>query len=362
MKETIQVLLGTNDKYLPGAIVTMLSIIRANHLKNRFLFYVMDTGISIENKTKLIDFFVPYPTVEIQFKQVDVDCFKSEGAPEGPGGGYSTYARLLMTDFIESDRCIYVDTDFFVRLDFSELWELPMDGYGVAACLDTSKTGESGYNVLSWDCPFESAESVSSYGYYNAGLLVCNLIFWREFEFQDKVKHLLKSFATQLDHHDQTLINYIFRGKILALSPEWNLPPWWTRPLDAKSNMHFTAYKPWTLRTYLPAEKIWFSFYDTLVKPRWDVIKISRNKTKGIYHFLRFWGLPALIAEPYCLLLKWFSKRDDIYRQNRFIVLKKIRKTLILGPDTQTKKTIRDFRRSLRAIIVQNTITKVSPK
>ena len=347
MKETIHVLLGTNDKYLPGAIMTMVSILLANEQRGLFHFHVMDTGISDENRAGLTSFFAKWKNATLQFFAVDTECFARINAPIGPGGGYSTYARFLMTDYIAEDRCIYVDTDFFVRMDFSELWNLQLDNHAVAACLDTSKTGDQGFDKLSYDCPFDSIDHVSGYGYHNAGLLVCNLKYWRAVDFKRQALETIEKFGPLLKHHDQTVINYLFRGKIKQLPQEWNLPPWWTRPLDEVSNLHFTADKPWLGRSFLPAEAIWFDCYDQVVAPRWEVVKQTRMKKKGFLVFLRAWAIPALVAEFYCGLLFIASAHTRVYVRNRYEVLRAIRYCLLFGGVPATKRNIRQYRKQL---------------
>ena len=60
MQDTqIHILLGTDDRYLPGAVVTMASSIRATANDASFVFHVMDFGkgdfkIRILNDRKLV--------------------------------------------------------------------------------------------------------------------------------------------------------------------------------------------------------------------------------------------------------------------------------------------------------------------
>ena len=351
MQDTpIHILLGTDDRYLPGAVVTMASSIRATANDASFVFHVMDFGISRSNKENFLAFFRRYPGVSIVLHELDLSIFNRTGAIRfSGGGGYAAYARLLAPTFIEEDRVIYIDTDFFIQKDLSEIWKLSLDEIAFAACLNTSKGGIPNCSKMAFDSPFSNAPEILECPYFNSGFMLINMNEWRRMDFTNQALGLLSSGKTTR-FADQTIINYLCIGKTKTLTPDWNTTPWWTRPVLPDCNLHFTSpFKPWTERFFLPAERIWFDFYDFEIKPHWDPIKTTRRKIPGFLSFARHYGIPALFPEVYCFLRRKFRKDSPVRQQNDLKQFKAMHNLLQHGLDPVTKKTLDDARNTIRS-------------
>lgn len=346
--DAIHVLLGTDDNYVPGAVVTMVSILKSSSPTTSFTFHLMDTGIAPKRVVEMKRFFSRYPNCLLDVQPVDVSRFGLLGARNFEGVGFSAYARILAADVVPADKCIYVDTDILVTKDFDELWRVDISDYAFAACLNTSKGGLRGCDRLSYDCPFVLNEKEINQPYYNSGFMVCNLAFWRASNFCHEAFKIIQSHGPQLKSHDQTIINYLFRGKGLILSPEWNATPWWTRSIIPATNLHFTSkFKPWNYRFFLPAERMWYALYDKEVKPHWDVVRGTRKKIRGLFMFLRWYGIPALVPRIYCGLRKRFRNDDEIRQQNDLIQFLAMNRMLWHGVHPRTRRTISAYISSL---------------
>ena len=347
----IHILLGSDDRYLPGAVVTMASSINASPVGTPFVFHLMDFGISGHNCKRLAEFFHRYPNVEVVVHDVDLTPFRQANAPVfSGGGGYAAYARLLAPAFLTEPKVIYIDTDIFIQKDLRIIWNLPLEGLAFAACLNTSKGGIPNCDKMSFDCPFSNDPSILTRPYFNSGLMVINLVFWRENDFVRKTLSLIQT-DKRISFADQTIINYLASGCTKMLDPSWNSTPWWTRPVPPNVNLHFTSnFKPWTDRFFLPAEKIWFAFYDHEVKPHWDVVRTTRRKIRGGIRFLRFYGIPALFPRTYCALRKCFRKDSMLRRDNDLKQFLAMHTMIFHGLDETSRKTIRDYQASLNRL------------
>ena len=340
MQDSIHVLLGTNDRYLPGATVTMASCIFAAPKGTPFAFHVMDLGLSADNRKALLDFFLRFPAVDIDLRKINLSVFENCRVPEFSGGGYAAYARLLAPSFLDLDRIIYIDTDILVQKDLREVWQENLNGKAFAACLNTSKISLPNCDLLSFDCPFSDDPTILKRPYFNTGFMVINLESWRLNDLTARAIDLLK-LGKDIRYADQTVINFLLSDKAKILPSEWNTIPWWTKPLCQKSNLHFTSSaKPWTDRSFLPAERIWFDFYNHEIKPYWDPVRTTRHRIRGTIRFLRHYGIPALMPQLYCWLRKRLRNDSPNRRKNDFELFTAMHRMLFCGLDGTTRQTL----------------------
>jgi lipopolysaccharide biosynthesis glycosyltransferase len=346
MDKKIQILVGSDENCLVGLVVTLASIINSCDKTRQLVFNIMDLGFHEETKEKMFVFFNRFPQVEIIFIHCDVSIYEKNGARSFEGMNFATYARLQAADMLNCDKCIYIDSDILVTKDVSELWDMNIDNYAMAAVLNSSKMGIVGCDKLSYECPFEHEEDISNFGYFNAGFLVCNLKKWREISLFEKSIDLIKKYKKQISSHDQTILNFLLRGQILALPNEWNYIPWWTRDMKELSNLHFTSkFKPWSLRLYLPEEKMWYALYNAKVKPFWDLIEeYKTRKPRDFFIILKQWLLPGFIPEVYCFLRRVFRNDSLQKRQNDIIQFRAMRRKLFSRQnDVLSKRIINDY-------------------
>lgn len=331
MIEKIQVLVGSDENCIVGLVATLTSVAVACNKTRQLKFNIMNLGLLEETKGKIVSFFQRYSQVEINFINCDVSIYEKIGARSFEGLNFATYARLQAADLLQCDKCIYIDSDILVTKDISELWDMNIDDYALCAVPDSSKgRGVVDVDKLSHDCPFEHTDDISTYKYYNAGFLVCNLKRWRENSLFEKSMNLINKYKTQITSHDQTILNFIFRGQILTLPKEWNYIPWWTRNMKELSNLHFTSkHKPWNLRLYLPEEKMWHALYNAKVKPYWDVKKEKEaNKIFGFLYVLRHWLIPAFVPEIYWLLRRVLRDDTSLRRKDDLMQFRAMRSKL----------------------------------
>jgi lipopolysaccharide biosynthesis glycosyltransferase len=114
-----------NESYFQGLCVTLISAIQSTSVDIPIRIYVMDTGLTEKNHADLRRLIKNLRSdYEIIFQQVSGDKFK--GMNTDYGGGYSTYTRLLIASMVPEPKAIYLDADFLVLRDLSELWSEPI--------------------------------------------------------------------------------------------------------------------------------------------------------------------------------------------------------------------------------------------
>jgi lipopolysaccharide biosynthesis glycosyltransferase len=347
MDEKIQVLVGSDENCIVGLVATLTSVAVACDKTRQLKFNIMNLGFDDSFEDKIYSFFTRYSNVEINIIQFNTDVVKQLGAREFEGGTHSVYARLFSVDLLDCDKCIYIDSDILVTKDISELWDMNIDKYALCAVPDSSKgRGVVDVDKLSHDCPFEHEDDISNYGYYNSGLLVCNLKRWRELNFLKKALELMCKYNSKITSHDQTILNFVFRGQIFTLSKEWNYIPWWTRDMKELSNLHFTSkHKPWHMRLYLPEEKMWYALYNSQIKPYWDIIKETQiHQFKDFLYVVKHWLIPAMMPEVYCFSRRLLRNDTALKRDDDLLQFRAMRKILYFGKvSPKTQRTISKY-------------------
>lgn len=209
-----------------------------------------------------------YSNCRLQYRKVDAtfdDAFEIRGITT------PTYYRLLIPDLIpEYDKVIYSDVDVIFRMDLSQLYQLDLAGYLLAATkdlgLNLSKEGKE-YIV--------STLGLIQGNYLQAGFIIMNNALMRK----DKKEKQLKALAKQkYKHQDQDILNIACQGKVLYLPPCYNMTNYsynymlhnydmvetlYTdeeiRFALSHGNIHYNGQKPW--KGYCINFDIWWEYY-----------------------------------------------------------------------------------------------------
>lgn len=129
----------------------------------------------------------------------------------------ATYNRLFMADLLPADvnKVLYLDCDIIVNQSIKELWETPLrDNFVVAAFEERGCCAEDVYERLDYD---------SKYGYFNAGVLLVNLDYWRTHNMTQAFIEYIEHNFEKLRAHDQDVLNAFFYDKSVHISLAWNV-------------------------------------------------------------------------------------------------------------------------------------------
>jgi lipopolysaccharide biosynthesis glycosyltransferase len=208
--------------------------------------------------------------------------------PIRPGEHVSlaTYIRLFLPSILpqDLDKVLYIDGDVICTGSIQELWETPLASHAAAAVPDMRCNDIRILNRLS--LPKDS-------DYFNAGIMLINLKWWRDNDIQNKALHYIANNQDICQYHDQDALNVILHGLIAELPICYNLQEHFFEPLKdqfisrshfeelqtALSNpslIHYTGFrKPWHRECVNPLKSVWLFFYD---KTEW------RNTKLGFRH------------------------------------------------------------------------------
>ena len=229
---------------------------------------IVDESVTEEDKQDLKDVAEGN---SIQFYTVDSRIFSSMPLTEvfSP----ATYYRLLLPKILPEDlhKVLYLDCDLIVRHSLLSLWETDVDGYALAAVTDNSESDIVIYNRLRYS---------PSLSYFNAGVLLINLDYWRTNSIDDEIESFIKNHLDRIHYVDQDILNYVLREKkkILPIKyntqtcflwvPERALYDYWKYEkeiLEAREDpiiVHYIGLKPWIEGSNHPYKSTFVKYQD----------------------------------------------------------------------------------------------------
>ncbi|MDR3306065.1 MAG: glycosyltransferase family 8 protein [Endomicrobium sp.] len=276
----ISVGFSCDNKYIPHLGVSITSILKNKNEHDKLIFYVLDGGISKENKEKLLA-LKSIADFEIKFEKVENARFSEIRVYGKDEITNASYYRLILPDICNTeDKIIYLDCDLVVRTSLREMLEIDLMDYYIGAVVDTDFTRQK--------------KRLSLKQYVNAGVLLINALAWRRDNITAKVFDWAKKNKERVIYHDQDILNGALEQKIKVIDSAWNTQ---ISKIEKRDNtfdhtladakiIHYVAYKPWKgpLR-YIPMSDLYFEY---LAFTPWINLKY-RFKLKNMFaNFRRF--------------------------------------------------------------------------
>lgn len=182
--------------------------------------------------------------------------------------GLAPWCKLFLPDlFPHIDRLVFLDSDTLVRADLAGMWATPRHGFAVSAVRDYLHP-TLGPQLPGFD---GSASDAALLPYFNTGVLMIDLVAWRELDLSKRALEYLARHLHDLWYADQDVLNAILLGRIHELDPLWNVQhaivgsPLMNlgsehgltvtpRRLKREARIvHFTGTKPWQAEALRPS-------------------------------------------------------------------------------------------------------------
>lgn len=259
----MDIIFATNDNFSQHAAVAIASLLDNNRTHN-IIIHLFCIDVAEENIKRISSVVTRY-NKEIKIYAIDKHTFKDFPNP----GTYSiaTYLRLITASLLVNvDKALYLDCDLVVNGDIIDLWNIDIENYGAAGVHDAILSHSIIKDYIGYDFIKE--------GYFNAGVLLLNLKYWRDNDIQNKFFGFLCTHNAKLN--DQDAINAILHGKIKEIHPKWNchvgyfsfpslvieeqkkyIKKLWSKAII----IHFTGpAKPWYKECVNPYKKIYLKY------------------------------------------------------------------------------------------------------
>lgn len=259
----IHIALASDEKYFPGLLVTVTSVVASTDSEASLVFHVLDGGIRDDSFQWLVRCVKQYNS-KCEFDRIPFtpDVFRQYRPLLG---SLMPYARILLPDLLALDRVIYLDSDLLFFKDIQALWSMSHEGASVIAVQDQV------HWLLKSDCPWiDKEDPAGDKPYFNSGVMYMDLSRWREGQVRERTLHLISQNPGLCTYADQTALNYVLVDKVHYIDLSWNRRPDKVCPENYDAwldvNLHYLAVKPWL--TYVNATNyaFWYRFHNVMCR------------------------------------------------------------------------------------------------
>ena len=205
----IKITLSTDDNYSQHLCVTLASILANKADDDKIFAYILDGGISENNKSKILKLKNQYD-FEIKFVTIDKKFHEKFPAGKKNHVTLATYYRLLLAEqCADVDKILYLDVDIVVKDSLKSFYNTNLDGKYFAGISDTEEK--------------INASRLGIKEYCNAGVLLLNLKKWREDNITEKFFDWMAKNQNKIVLHDQDIINCVLQDGMLKVDRCWNV-------------------------------------------------------------------------------------------------------------------------------------------
>lgn len=259
----IHIALTIDHKFTRFCAVTMVSIMK-NNMKQKIQFHIItDDSLSATDKDILLrtahGFHADITFYKVMDEQIDGFTLKWESKRLSK----VVFYRCILPSILPSSlsRVLYLDCDILVLGNLNELWNTDLDGYALAAVPDSIIVNPKHCTRLHYDI---------SYNYFNGGVLLFNLDYWRKEFIEKKCKEYYRENAQQIIYNDQDLLNGLLHDKKKLVDMKWNVQEGAFRKKTAHLYpkqlisepiiLHYSSRKPWQYHCMHPLRSLFFEY------------------------------------------------------------------------------------------------------
>jgi len=285
----MDIVLCPDNNYVMPCGVLICSICENNKKEDIKFHIVTDEKFTFQNKSSLLAIIEKYECKSM-FYEIDVSDVQKYLPIKQAGQLFhitlATYYRLFLSKLLPDnlDKVLYLDCDIIVCNNLNELWNTDIAFYAIAAVPDMNEGQIFFYNRLRYS---------QNMGYFNAGVLLINLNYWRENGILDRYIQFASSYPERVVYHDQDIMNYVLKDIKLSLPLRYNIQNGFLREElqisweyeeelnKAFSNpcvLHYMGEsKPWTKNCSHPYRELFFK-YQRLTE--WKDMPLQKEKKR----------------------------------------------------------------------------------
>lgn len=290
MKDRIHIVLASDDAYVQHLGVLLVSIFE-NNREEMLVIHLLADSISNENRALISQIVEKQYRNELHFYEMDKALFQDFPLRAKDHISIASYYRLKLPDLLpkEISRILYLDCDMIVTGKLRPLWDTDIVEVSVAAVMDSLSFMPETFERL----------SLPEGKYFNAGMLLINLEYWRQENVFEKALQIAEERSDVLLWHDQDILNILFYNHWKQVSYRWNVMNTLMRPLSYFNQdllqeidneiqhriiIHYTcAWKPWI---YPCDNPLCFEYYKYLDCSPWKGFKPKATIWKRLRWFI----------------------------------------------------------------------------
>lgn len=290
---------ATDDNYVKTTAIAIMTVLLTNK-DEEISFYILSQSLTEENKEILKTTVLRYSSKShIQFCILTssiIDKFSSTIKKEDHVS-LAAYLRLFIPSLIPDNvqKILYLDGDIICVDSLRPLYETDLKDYSIAAIYDDITNKLETFVRLKYE---------KKNGYFNSGVMLLNLNYWRLNKIQEKVLDFMLKNKEICVWHDQDALNKILNGTVKFTSIKYNVlerlfenennypTSFDTEIKEAVENpviIHFaTNKKPWVYESKCPFTEVWLKLYKHLFDKKCSLSHLYKGKTLILWKIKRF--------------------------------------------------------------------------
>lgn len=262
--EKINILCSADNNYAAYCGV-MLTTLYENNKDCDIDVYLLTDGLS-ENEIRKFQQFEQHYKTTIHIITVRRESFRHCPVREGDHVSLTAYYRVACDELLPKTlhKILYLDCDIMVKCDLRPLWNMDIADKAMGVVVD------------GWHIRNEKRLELENKTYFNSGVLLINLDYFRENRISEKCLNYIHDFPDKIILHDQDVLNIICHGQLLYLPLKYNFQTAFLRTErtfddslvedvhisinDGNLIVHFDAFpKPWNKHLHVehPFTKEW---------------------------------------------------------------------------------------------------------
>lgn len=297
--DMIHIVCNIDNNYVKHCCAMLSSLFSNN--KEKFHIHIITDNLNENLRNKLQTF------VEDEFKnQLSIysvgqelinKCPESHCSHITVAGFYRCFVADLLHQSIS--KVLFLDCDLIVNGSIIDLWNTDISNYAVGVVEDQWSSITEYYTRL--DIP-------ETYSYFNSGVMLINLDYWRKYNIGAAVLEYVKMYPERLRFDDQDVLNALLHKQRLFIPHRWNYQDGFFRrkrkcrqesmsAIDKEMShaviIHFTGgKKPWNPKCMHPLKNLYFKYLDlTSWKGERPKIKLSIRINKPFLKIQSYLGL-----------------------------------------------------------------------
>ncbi len=318
----INIAFSSDNNYAPFLCVSIFSLLKNSDIKNNYHIYILDGGISEENKSKIIKSTEQFKNKKINFIKVNQAIFKN--IKQFLQLNQSAYYRLLLPQILpQIKKIVYCDCDLLILKDIAKLYQENLNKKIIGCCQIFHPNYQSVLQKIHPKIKLRTS--------INSGVTLMDLDALRKGEYSKIFIDFVNKNSEKLIAGDQDVLNVILSDQIKIIHPKWNSTSYLfvtnnykkckinKRKFDISTKnpciVHFDGIKPWSSGSSHPYKK---TFYQYLHQTEFKNYKHKFNFQKFIKNQIFYNGnriANLLPKKAYDLVEKQYLKNNFLEKK-----------------------------------------------
>lgn len=215
MNKKLCIVMTTDQNYILQTRVAIWTMLNAACEDTYFEIHILcSPRLLQENRNKILDLQKQWNTVKISFDEIDEKIFQD--AKSVAYIPVSSFYRLMISNIIDDERCLFLDGDTVVNTDLTAIYNVDLTEKYLMGVKDCGIQR----NMKEYDAYKDILGIPTMNEYVNAGVLLMNLSLLRE---DNMDKAFISCMADYYKMMDQDILNKCCFGKIGHLDLKYNL-------------------------------------------------------------------------------------------------------------------------------------------